>query len=233
MINESLRTGICPSELKLARVVPIFKSGDPSLLTNYRPISILSFFSKAFERIVYDYLFDFICTNNILYDYQFGFRPKHSTQQAIITLIDKITKSLDNGDIVISLFIDLKKAFDTVDHRILLRKLYAHGIRGTMLKWIESYLSGRTQYVVFDGQESEIHGVQCGVTQGSILGPLLFILYMNDICNVSDIFFAIMYADDTSLVVNGKDLNTLIQLLNTALIDLCTSLHGSKQTDFH
>ena len=221
LINESLRTGICPSELKLARVVPIFKSGDPSLLTNYRPISILSFFSKVFERIVYHYLFDFICTNNILYDYQFGFRPKHSTQHAIITLIDKITKSLDNGDIVISLFIDLKKAFDTVDHRILLRKLYAYGIRGTMLKWIESYLSGRTQYVVFDGQESEIHGVQCGVPQGSILGPLLFILYMNDICNVSDIFFAIMYADDTSPVVNGKDLNTLIQLLNTALIDLC------------
>ena len=113
MINESLRTGICPSELKIARVVPIFKSGDPSLLTNYRPISVLSFFSKVFERIVYDYLFDFICTNNILYDYQFGFRPGHSTQQAIITLIDKITKSLDNGDIVISLFIDLKKAFDT------------------------------------------------------------------------------------------------------------------------
>ena len=109
LINESLRTGICPSELKLARVVPIFKSGDPSLLTSYRPISILSFFSKVFERIVYDYLFDFICTNYILYDYQFGFRPKHSTQQAIITLIDKITKSLDNGDIVISLFIDLKK----------------------------------------------------------------------------------------------------------------------------
>ena len=228
LINESLRTGICPSELKLARVVPIFKSGDPSLLTNYRPISILSFFSKVFERIVYDYLFDFICTNNILYDYQFGFRPKHSTQQAIITLIDKITKSLDNGDIVISLFIDLKKAFDTVDHRILLRKLYAYGIRGTMLKWIESYLSGRTQYVVFDGQESEIHGVQCGVPQGSILGPLLFILYMNDICNVSDIFFAIMYADDTSLVVNGKDLNTLIQLLNTALIDLCTWFKANR-----
>ena len=228
LINESLRTGICPSELKLARVVPIFKSGDPSLLTNYRPISILSFFSKVFERIVYDYLFDFICTNNILYDYQFGFRPKHSTQQAIITLIDKITKSLDNGDIVISLFIDLKKAFDTVDHRILLRKLYAYGIRGTMLKWIESYLSGRTQYVVFDGQESEIHGVQCGVPQGSILGPLLFILYMNDICNVSDIFFAIMYADDTSLVVNGKDLNTLIQLLNAALIDLCTWFKANR-----
>ena len=228
MINESLRTGICSSKLKIARVVPIFKSGDPSLLTNYRPISVISCFSKVFERIVYDYLFDFICTNNILYDYQFGFRPGHSTQQAIITLINKIIKSLDNGDIVISLFIDLKKAFDTVDHRIFLRKLYAYGIRGTMLKWIESYLSGRTQYVVFDGQESEIHGVQCGVPQGSILCLLLFSLYMNDISNVSDIFVAIMYADDTSLVVNGKDLNALIQLLNTALIDLCTWFKANR-----
>ena len=112
MINEPLKTGVCPSELKIARVVPIFKSGDPSLLTNYRPISVISCFSKVFERIVYDYLFDFICTNNILYDYQFGLRPGHSTQQAMITLINKIIKSLDNGFIVISLFIDLKKTFD-------------------------------------------------------------------------------------------------------------------------
>ena len=115
-----------------------------------------------------------------------------------------------------------------MDHRILLRKLYAYGIRGTMLKWIESYLSGRTQHVVFDGQKSEIHGVQCGVPQGSMLGPPLFILYMNDIRNVSDIFFAIMYADDTSLVVSGKDLNTLIQLWNTALIDLCTWFKANR-----
>ena len=113
--------GICPLELKIAKVVPVFKSRDPSLFTNYRPISVLPFLSKVFEKIVYNYLFDFICDNNILYDYQFGFRPKHSTQQAIITLFDNITKSLDNGNVAISIFIDLKKAFDTVDHRILLR----------------------------------------------------------------------------------------------------------------
>ena len=165
---------------------------------------------------MYNCLFDFICDNNILYDYQFGFRPKHSTQQAIITLFDNITKSLDNGNIAISIFIDLKKAFDTVNHRILLRKLYAYGIRGPILKWIESYLTGRTQYVVFDGKESEVRTVQCGVPQGSILGPLLFILNMNDICNVSDLFFAIMYADDTSLLVTGNDLHSLIVSLNNA-----------------
>ena len=228
MVNESLRSGICSSELKIAKVVPVFKSGDLSLLTNYRPISVLPFLSKVFEKIVYNCLFDFICDNNILYDYQFGLRPKHSTQQAIITLFDNITKSLDNGNIAISIFIDLKKAFDTVNHRILLRKLYAYGIGGPILKWIESYLTGRTQYVVFDGKESEVRTVQCGVLQGSILGPLLFILNMNDICNVSDLFFAIMYADDTSLLVTGNDLYSLIASLNNALKDLCSWFKSNK-----
>ena len=134
LVNESLKSGIFPSELKLARVVPIFKSGDPSLLTNYRPISVLSFFSKILEKIVYNIVFDFLCENEMLYDYQFGFRSKHSTQQALITFVDNVTKSLDGSNIVISLFIDLKKAFDTVHHRILLRKLYAYGIRGILLK---------------------------------------------------------------------------------------------------
>ena len=161
LANESLQSGIFPSELKLARVVPIFKSGDPSLLTNYRPISVLSFFSKIFEKIVYIIVFDFLCENEILYDYQFGFRSKHSTQQALITLVDMVTKSLDRGNITISLFIDLKKAFDTVQHRILLRKLYAYGIRGILLKWFESYLTDRSQYVIYDGVKSETRPVKC------------------------------------------------------------------------
>ena len=192
LVNESLKSGIFPSEVKLARVVPIFKSGDPSLLTNYRPISVLSFFSKIFEKIVYNIVFDFLCENEILYDYQFGFRSKHSTQQALITLMDKVTKSLDRGNIAISLFIDLKKAFDTVHHRILLRKLYAFGIRGILLKWFESYLTDRSQYVIYDGVKSETRSIECGVPQGSILGPLHFIISMNDICNISDLMFAIM-----------------------------------------
>ena len=134
LINSSLETGVFPSELKLARVVPIFKAGDSSAITNYRPISVLTFFAKVFEKIVYNKLFNFISDNNILYDHQYGFRKGRSTQQAIITLVDKITKSQDIGDIVITLLIDLKKAFDTIDHRILLRKLYSYGIRGSMLK---------------------------------------------------------------------------------------------------
>ena len=133
MVNESLKSGVFPSELKLARVVPIFKSGDPSLLTNYRPISVLSF-KKKIEKIVYNLGFDFLSDNEILYNYQFGFRSKHSSQQALITLVDRVIKSLDKSNIVASLFIDLKNAFDTVHHRILLRNLYAYGIRGVLLK---------------------------------------------------------------------------------------------------
>ena len=228
MINESLKSGVFPSELKLARVVPIFKSGDPSLLTNYRPISVLSFFSKIFEKIVYNLVFDFLSDNEILYDYQFGFRSKHSTQQALITLVDRVTKSLDRTNIVVSLFIDLKKAFDTVHHRILLRKLYAYGIRGVLLKWFESYLTDRSQYVVYDGVRSEIKVVECGVPQGSILGPLLFIISMNDICNISDLMFAIMYADDTCFLINGTDMNTPIKQLNFELESLCIWFKSNK-----
>ena len=120
LINTSFTEGVFPKELKLARVVPIFKIGDKTELTNYRPISVLSFFSKVFEKIMYTHLLDFIEQNKIIYKHQYGFRQKHSTQHAIITLVDRITNSLDKGDIVISIFLDLKKAFDTVDHPTLL-----------------------------------------------------------------------------------------------------------------
>ena len=130
LINVSLKSGVFPSELKLAKVVPIFKAGDTSAINNYRPISVLSFFSKVY---VYNHVLDFVHDNNVLYDYQYGFRHSHSTQQAIITLIDRISKSLDKDDIAIIILLDLKKAFDTVKHRMLLRKLYAYRIRGTVV----------------------------------------------------------------------------------------------------
>ena len=228
LINYSLKTGVFPSELKLARMVPIFKAGDSSALTNYRPISVLTFFAKVFEKIVYNKLLNFISDNNILYDHQYGFRKGRSTQQAIITLVDKITKSQDIGDIVITLLIDLKKAFDTIDHRILLRKLYSYGIRGSMLKWMESYLTDRSQYVVIDGKVSQTRGIKCGVPQGSILGPLLFIISVNDICNVSPMLFKILYADDTCVLINGNHLNNLIDRLNTELISLNNWFKANK-----
>ena len=230
LINISFRSGVFPSELKLAKVVPIFKSGDSSSVNNYRPISVLSFFSKVFERVVYNRVLDFLCKNNVLYDYQFGFRQKHSAQHALITLIDKIHTSLDNGDIAITILLDLKKAFDTVNHQILLQKLNAYGIRGNMLKWFESYLTDRSQYVVYDGIKSDIYNVTCGVPQGSILGPLLFILNMNDICNASELLFTILYADDTCVLLSGKDLTKLIMVINAELKSLSAWFRSNKLT---
>ena len=154
LINRSFKDGIFPSELKLSRVVPIFKCGDSTALSNYRPISILSFFSKIFEKLLYKGLLNFLDANDIIYKHQFGFRERHSTQQAIITLVEKITGAWDSDDMVIVVFLDLKKAFDTVPHDILLKKLHAYGIRGNALKLLKSYLTDRNQYVIYDGLRS-------------------------------------------------------------------------------
>ena len=215
IINKSISQGIFPSELKLARVIPIFKSNDKQNISNYRPISILTFFSKVFEKILHNNIYKYMERNKTINENQFGFRKGHGTQHAIISLIDKIGKSVDRGDIVINMFLDLKKAFDTVSHSILLRKLSAYGIRGNLLKLCKSYLIDRYQYVVYNGAKSERKIVTCGVPQGSILGPLFFLAYMNDIFNVSDFLYNILYADDTCLYLSGRDLSALINVMNT------------------
>ena len=165
---------------------------------------------------MYNHIISFMHKNDVLYDQQFGFGQKHSTQQAIIMLVDKITKSLDAGDIVVSVF--LKKTFDTVDHHILFKKLYAYGIRGKVLECFHSYLFNRSQYVIYDDMQSETHHIKCGVPQGgSIMGPLLFIIYMNDIYNVLKFLYTVLYTDDTCVLLIGKYLNNLIQSMNTEL----------------
>ena len=135
--------------------------------------------------MLYNQLINFIDKHNIVYKFQFGFRKGHSTQQALITLVHKLTKALDIGDHVIGVYLDLKKAFDTVDHDILLRKLYKYGIRGNVWHLIKSYLYNRSQYVSYNTQNSSTKGIQWGVPQGLILGPLFFIIYINDFSNVS------------------------------------------------
>ena len=230
IINMSFMEGVFPSELKLAKVIPIFKSGDSTKMINYRPISILSFFSKIFEKLMYNIVNNFLYKNEVIYKYQFGFRKIHSTQHAIITLVDRITSSLDSGDLVIGVFLDLKKAFDTVDHHILIKKLFSYGIRGNTLKWFQSYLTDRSQFVTYDGIESKVLPIKYGVPQGSILGPLLFIIYMNDLFNVSNFLFTILYADDTCVVLGGKSLETLITLMNQELHLLYIWLQSNKLT---
>ena len=230
LINSSFECGIFPNELKLAKVIPIFKNGDKQDISNYRPISILSFFSKIFEKTMYNHLINFIDKNKILYKYQFGFRKLHSTNHAIISLVEKVNNTLDSGKILIGVFLDLKKALDTVDHCILLDKLYKYGTRGTLWDWFKSYLENRKQYVCYSDISSVTLPITHGVPQGSILGPLLFILYINDLAGVSEKLFTILFADDTTILIEGTQVNSMITSLNSELAKLTDWLKANKSS---
>ena len=228
VLNMSITKGVFPDELKIARVVPLFKSGDPMLFSNYRPVSVLPIFSKILERLMYNRLLKFINDNKILYLYQFGFRGGHSPNLALIFLVDKISSALENGDYVLGLFLDFSKAFDTVNHDILFVKLDFYGIKGTPLNWFKSYLRNRKQYVVYNEVNSEKQDISCGVPQGSILGPLLFLIYINDLAHVSDKLFALLFADDSNMFLSGKDPNELISVMNTEMKKVIDWLNINK-----
>ena len=173
IFNLSINTGTCPESLKIAKVNPVFKKDNPHEISNYRPISILPSISKVLEKIIYKRLYKFLDTFNFLNSNQYGFRKSHSTDLALVQLYDKITDAIANKEHVIGVFMDLSKAFDTLDHQILLQKLYSYGIRGVALSWFKSYLTNRQQYVVYDDVSSTFLPIRCGVPQGSLLGPLL------------------------------------------------------------
>ena len=193
-------TGVFPSVLKTAKVVPVFKFLFLDC-SNYRPISLLSSTEKILEKPMYKRLYSFLNNNNIIYNLQFGFRQQYSTSHALINITENIRKALDDGNIGCGVFVDLQKAFDTVDHQILLAKLNHYRIRGVSNDWFKPYLSNRSQYVSINGFDSRLTTINCGVPQGFVLGPLLFLLCIND-CNqaikfcksitllVTDIFYA-------------------------------------------
>lgn len=204
--NIAFHSGIFPNAYKKALLHPIFKSGDKSNSANYRPISVLSTLSKIMEKLLNKRLMQFLIKNDILSDHQYGFRTNLSTEDAVIDLTTHITNKLDQGQKCMGIFLDLQKAFDTVDIPILLSKLHSLGIRGITHDIFRDYLSNRRQSVIINGSVSDEKTIEYGVPQGSIIGPTLFLIYINQLCNINlpncKIF---TYADDTALVIHGSD----------------------------
>lgn len=225
-VNEMFKKGEFPDSLKIAKIVPIYKKGDIHKFENYRPISLLSSISKVFERVIHDQIYTYFTESHLLYTSQYGFRTQHSTEYAALELLDKIIIDMDQGNIPINIYMDLSKAFDTVDHSILLLKLKHYGIGKEALKLLTNYLSNRIQYVTFNSYSSSKMHVKSGVPQGSILGPLLFIIYVNDIVNVTKAFTPLIYADDITLYANINSTN--INILNNELYSISNWLKMNK-----
>ena len=215
--NLSLSQGILPEQLKIANVIPLYKSDDSMLINNYRPVSILCVLSKIFEKIMYNKVTAFLEIFKILHGNLYGFRKKSSTHVALLTFIDKVIQAIENGEYAIGVFLDFLKAFDTVDHKMLLDKLDHYGIRGCALSWFRSYLSHRLQYVTYNGSQSSQQLIKCGVPQGSISGPLLFLIYIHDLCIVCKYTELVLFADDTNLFSSGYNAISLQDGVNNDL----------------
>ena len=233
IVNQMITTGIFPDSLKIAKIIPIFKKGDVEIIENYRPISILPAISKIFEKILSLQIHEYFQSKHLYYEYQYGFIKNRSTEQAALELIDRVITEIDKGEIPFNIYIDLSKAFDTLDHAILMDKLYYYGVQGTSLDLLRNYLVKRKQYVQIGEVKSDITYLSTGVPQGSILCPLLFIIYINDIAKCSNLLHTIIYADDTTLMGNISTFElrngrTLDENINFELLKLTDWLKVNK-----
>ena len=228
IINLVIRKGIIPADWKCARVSAIYKHDSKLDLNNYRPISFLPVVSKNFEKVVFDQAYAFLNKNNLLSDIQSGFRPLHSTLTAMLDVTDKWYTNMDSRLINAVLFIDLKKAFDTIDHNILLPKLACYGFNKETIDLFRNYLSDRTQITVINNIRSDTRKVTCGVPQGSILGPLLFLICINDLPNSELVSDGRLFADDTNLTFADSNPDKLISVLNDNLKTLQNLLNLNK-----
>jgi len=228
--NLSLSTGVVPSDWKMAKVTPLHKDGDKNNCNNYRPISVIPSFMKIFEKAIHAQVYSYLKEHNLLNECQSGFRPKHSTSTTLLHVTDNILNNMDKGLVTGAVFLDLRKAFDTVCHEILLQKLRFNGIQGMALTWFHSYLSNRTQTTVINGVNSNLLELSVGVPQGSVLGPLLFILYINDLPEQISHGHIVLYADDTALFFAAKSVSDVNRALNADLQNISEWLETNRLT---
>ena len=228
LFNLSFSSGKFPSVLKIAKVVPVYKKDSKLDYQNYRPISLLSNVEKVLEKLMYKRLYKFLYDNNILYDLRFDFRQNFSATHALINLTENLRQALDEGQIGCGIFLVLQKAFDTVEHEILLSKLDHYGVRGLTNNSFKSYLTARKWYVSINGYNSSLSSIAYGVPQGSVLGPLLFLLYINDLHRAIKFCKVHHFADDTNLLFLTNSIKKLNKLINTDLKNLSNWLNANK-----
>ena len=228
IFNLSIEHGVFPKKMKIPIVIPVHKKDDTEDCNNYRSISLLPNISKLFEKLIKNRLSKFLEENKCLFSRQFGFRNKHSTNHTLIDLTETIRKASDDNEFACGVFLDFKKVSDTVNHGILLKKLKHYGVRRHAFKWFTSYLTSRKQYTKINNIDSQISDISYGVPQGSVLGLLLFLIYINDLNRAVTFSYIQHFADDTNIIYRHKSLRKINQRINYDLRNIAEWLRANR-----